>query len=146
LVVLASSASLEAIERGELRPREYELQLEQLRPYAEPLQVVGILTQHFGYTLEQARDVLANLPQAAPQRMYGLYARRTYRLLQANGVLASLRRVSLHGPRGIVENLSRRPPREPTLDLSRSLGQASHPRERSNVVAVAPAPRVDPRN
>ena len=89
LVVLASAASLEAIERGDLRPREYELMLEGLRPYAEPLQVVGILTQRFGYTLEQARDVLAHLPQPAPQRMYGLYARRTYRLLHANGVVAS---------------------------------------------------------
>ncbi|MET0388087.1 MAG: NAD-binding protein [Polyangiales bacterium] len=147
LVVLASSASLEAIERGELRPREYELQLERLRPYAEPLQIVGILTQRFGYSLEQARDVLAHLPQPAPQRMYGLYARRTYRMLQANGVLASLRRVAMHGPRGVVENLSRRPPREPALDLTRSLGQAAQPRERSAVVAAATAqPRIDPHN
>jgi Trk K+ transport system NAD-binding subunit len=137
LVVAASAASLEAIERGELRPREYELQLERLRPYAEPMQVVGVLTHRFGFTLEQARDVLANLPQPAPQRMYGLYARRTYRLLQANGVVASLRRVTSHGPRGIVENLSRRTPKEPTLDLRKSLGQAAHGRERASSAAPA---------
>jgi hypothetical protein len=69
-VVLASAASLEAIERGDLRPREYELTLEGLRPYAEPLQVVGLLVQRFGYTLEEARTVLRSLPQLAPQQMY----------------------------------------------------------------------------
>jgi hypothetical protein len=149
LVVLASSGSLEAIERGELRPREYELQLDKLRPYAEPLQVVGILAQHFGYTLEQAREMLAGLPKSASQRLYGLYARRTHRVLQANGVLASLRRVPLNGPRGVVENISRRPPREPSLDLTRSIGQASQgPRERSAAAVVASpgSSRVDPRN
>jgi Trk K+ transport system NAD-binding subunit len=131
LVVLASATSLEAIERGELRPREYELRLDRLRPYAEPLQIVGLLTQHFGYTLDEAQNVLANLPQNAPQRMYGLYARRTFRLLQSNGVMSSLRRVTSHGPRGIVENLSRRPAREPTVDVRRSLGQAGQSRERA---------------
>lgn len=120
LIVLASSASLEAIERGDLRPREYELVLEGLRPYAEPLQVVGLLSQRFGYTLEHARAVLQALPQPAPERMYGLYARRTYRLLRANGVLASLRRVTVHDSVGTA----RRTQREPTLDLRRSLGTA----------------------
>ena len=143
LVVLASAGSLEAIERGDLRPREYELMLEGLRPYAEPLQVVGILTQRFGYTLEQARDVLAHLPQPAPQRMYGLYARRTYRLLHANGVVASLRRLSLHDTSGIVENLSRRPAREASIDVRSSLGHASQTRDRASVPAGGSQPSLD---
>lgn len=122
LIVLASAASLEAIERGDLRPREYELVLEGLRPYAEPLQVVGLLVQRFGYSLEEARTVLKALPQLAPQRMYGLYARRTFRLLRANGVVASLRRVSAQDPVGVVESHGKRAQREPTLDLRRSIG------------------------
>jgi Trk K+ transport system NAD-binding subunit len=135
LVVLANAASLEAIERGDLRPREYELVLERLRPYAEPLQVVGMLTQRFGFTLEQARDVLANLPQRAPERLYGLYARRTYRLLQANGLQATLRRVMPQEPRVVVENLTRRTSREPALDWRPSIGLAAQGRD----AAVAPA-------
>jgi hypothetical protein len=125
LVVLANAASLEAIERGDLRPREYELVMESLRPYAEPLQVVGLLTQRFGFTLEQARDVLANLPQRAPERLYGLYARRTYRLLQANGLQATLRRVMPQEPRVVVENLTRRTRSEPALDWRPSIGLAA---------------------
>jgi Trk K+ transport system NAD-binding subunit len=141
LIVLASSASLEAIERGDLRPREYELMLEGLRPYAEPLQVVGLLVQRFGYTLEEARTVLRSMPQLAPQRMYGLYARRTYRLLRANGVMASLRRVSAQDPVGVVEALGRRAQREPALDLRRSIGTAGQAR------ASAPSqPRLDRHN
>jgi Trk K+ transport system NAD-binding subunit len=127
LIVLASAASLEAIERGDLRPREYELVLEGLRPYAEPLQVVGLLVQRLGYTLEEAHGVLKNLPQPAPQRLYGLYVRRTFRLLRANGVLASLRRVSAQEPVGGVDSLGRRAQQEPTLDLRRgtnATGQA----------------------
>jgi Trk K+ transport system NAD-binding subunit len=146
LVVLASAGSLEAIERGDLRPREYELMLEGLRSYAEPLQVVGILTQRFGYSLEQARDVLAHLPQPAPQRMYGLYARRTYRLLHANGVIASLRRLSVHDTTGIVENLSRRSVREAAIDVRSSLGHASQSRERATVSAAGSQPSLDRRN
>ena len=141
LIVLASAASLEAIERGDLRPREYELMLEGLRPYAEPMQVVGLLVQRFGYTLEEARTVLRSMPQLAPQRMYGLYARRTYRLLRANGVVASLRRVSVQDSADVLEALSRRAPREPQLDLRRSIGTAGQAR------ASAPSqPRLDRHN
>jgi Trk K+ transport system NAD-binding subunit len=150
LVVLASAASLEAIERGDMRAREYELQLEALRPYAEPLQVVGMLTQRFGYTLEHAREVLANLPHRVPERLYGLYARRTYRLLQANGLTTTLRRVTSQEPRIVVENLSRRPSREPGLDYSRSIGLAAQGREpsASSVAAkvTSHAKGLDPQN
>jgi Trk K+ transport system NAD-binding subunit len=128
LVVLADAASLEAIERGELRAREYELVFERLRPYAEPLQVVGMLTQRFGFTLEQARDVLANLPQRAPERLYGLYARRSHRLLQANGLQATLRRVTPQEPRVVVENLTRGASREPSLDWRPSIALAAQAR------------------
>ncbi|HEY2735157.1 MAG TPA: NAD-binding protein, partial [Polyangiales bacterium] len=86
LIVLATAASLEAIERGDLRPRDYELWMDRLRPYAESLQIVGTLSQRLGYTLEQARVVLDNLPQRVPLRLYGLYAARTAKLLSANGV------------------------------------------------------------
>jgi Trk K+ transport system NAD-binding subunit len=141
LIVLASPASLEAIERGDLRPREYELILERLRPYAEPLQLVGLLSQRFGYTLEHARAILQRLPQIVPQRMYGLYARRTHRLLRANGLLASLRRLSVLDPLGTGE-AQRRGQREPTLDLRRSLGAAGKSRERA--ASSAPSqPRLD---
>lgn len=150
LVVLASSQSLEAIERGDLRPREYELQLEKLRPYAEPLQVVGMLTQRFGYSLEQAREVLANLPHRVPERLYGLYARRTHRLLQANGLSATLRRVTSQEPRVVVEHLSRRPTRDPALDWSQSIGLAAQGREpsASSVAAAVTshAKGMDPQN
>jgi Trk K+ transport system NAD-binding subunit len=90
LVVLATPPALEAIERGELRPRDYELCLETLRPYAEPLQVVGILANRLGYSLEQARATLAHLPQTVPLRLYGVHAARTQRLLHANGVQTHL--------------------------------------------------------
>lgn len=90
LVILATAAGLEAIERGELRARDHELQLQGLRPYAEDLQVVGILAHRLGYTLEQARAALAHLPQRVPQPLYGVYASRTQRLLHANGVRAAL--------------------------------------------------------
>jgi Trk K+ transport system NAD-binding subunit len=92
LVVLATPPALEAIERGELRPRDYELHLESLRPYAEPLQVVGILANRLGYSLEQARATLAHLPQTVPLRLYGVHAARTQRLLHANGVQTRLER------------------------------------------------------
>jgi hypothetical protein len=92
--------------------------------------VVGLLSQRFGYSLEQARALLHRLPQPAPQRMYGLYARRTYHLLRANGVIASLRRVTVQEALGSVESL-RRAPREPTLDLRRSIGAAGKGRERA---------------
>jgi hypothetical protein len=36
--------------------------------------------------LEQARAVLDSLPQRVPLRLYGLYAVRTAKLLNANGV------------------------------------------------------------
>jgi hypothetical protein len=119
--------------------------LEGLRPYAEPLQVVGLLVQRFGYTLEEARSVLKTLPQLAPQRMYGLYARRTFRLLRANGVMASLRRVSAQDPVGVVESLGRRAQREPTLDLRRSIGATGQARERA--LSSAPSqPSIDRHN
>jgi Trk K+ transport system NAD-binding subunit len=86
LVVLATAGSLEAIERGDLRPARYQLLLERLRPYAESLQVVGMLSQRLGYTLEHARSTLESLPQIVPIHLYGLYASRTARLLNANGV------------------------------------------------------------
>ena len=117
LVVLATAASLEAIERGDLRPREHELWLEQLRPYAEPLQVVGMLTQRLGYTLEQARDLLANLPQRVPQRLYGLYGLRTQRALRANGVLATLRHIGA-GSVPSISTARRQPARSDWTKLS----------------------------
>jgi Trk K+ transport system NAD-binding subunit len=86
LVVLATAGSLEAIERGDLRPPRYQLVLERLRPYAESLQVVSVLSQRLGYTLEHARATLETLPQIVPIHLYGLYASRTARLLNANGV------------------------------------------------------------
>lgn len=86
LVVLATSSSLEAIERGDLRPATYQLVLERLRPYAESLQVVGMLHHRLGYTLAHAHSLLENLPQVVPLRLYGVYASRTARLLNANGV------------------------------------------------------------
>jgi len=92
LVVLATPPALEAIERGEMRPRDYELHLETLRPYAEPLQVVGILANRLGYSLEQARATLARLPQTVPLGLYGVHAARTQRLLHANGVQTRLER------------------------------------------------------
>jgi Trk K+ transport system NAD-binding subunit len=97
LVVLATAASLEAIERGDLRRPEYELWIEQLRPYAEPLQLVGLLAQRLGYTLERARDVLGHLPHCVPRRLYGLYGHRTQRALRASGLQSSLRLVTANG-------------------------------------------------
>jgi Trk K+ transport system NAD-binding subunit len=94
LIVLATATSLEAIERGDLRPREYELWLDRLRPYAESLQIVGTLAQRLGYTLEQARALLDTLPQRTHMRLYGLYATRTARLLSANGVEARAEKCS----------------------------------------------------
>jgi hypothetical protein len=88
LIVLATASSLEAIERGELRPREYELWLDRVRPYAESLQLVGILAQRLGYTLEQARALLDALPQRVHAPLYALHATRTARLLNASGVEA----------------------------------------------------------
>jgi Trk K+ transport system NAD-binding subunit len=129
LIVLASPVALEAIERGDMRPREYELTLERLRPYAEPLQVVGVLAQRFGHTLEQANSVLADLPQTVPLRLYGLYARRTCRVLQANGVECSLRRIVAQGPRGVVETLSQRPRRETAFDMRRNVNRAVQSRD-----------------
>jgi Trk K+ transport system NAD-binding subunit len=143
LVVLASAASLEAIERGELRVREYELRLEGLRPYAEPMQVVGTLAQRFGYTLERARDVLANLPQTVPERLYGLYARRTYRLLQANGVQTSLRRYVHRDVGAEQESVVRKS--TPTGERTRSVSNAV--REPSGGVSVVAAGKsLDPSN
>lgn len=86
LVVLATAGSLEAIERGDLRPAKYQVVLERLRPYAESLQVVGMLSQRLGYTLEHARSTLENLPQIVPLPLYSVYASRTTRMLNANGV------------------------------------------------------------
>jgi len=129
LIMLASPAALEAIERGDLKPREYELTLERLRPYAEPLQVVGVLAQRLGYTLEQANTMLSELPQTVSMRLYGLYARRTCRLLQANGVECSLRRIVAQGPRGVVETLSPRPRREPAFDMRRNVNRAVQSRD-----------------
>lgn len=92
LVVLATAASLEAIERGELRPASYELWLERLLPYAEPVRIVSLLSQRLGYTLEQAYAALDALPQRAPLLLYGLYASRTQRVLLSNGVEARIAR------------------------------------------------------
>ncbi|HKU41645.1 MAG TPA: hypothetical protein VJR89_25985, partial [Polyangiales bacterium] len=50
------------------------------------LQVVGMLSQRLGYTLEHARSTLESLPQTVPLKLYALYAARTARLLEANGV------------------------------------------------------------
>jgi Trk K+ transport system NAD-binding subunit len=86
LIVLATAGSLEAIERGDLRPPKYQLRLERMRPYAESLQVVGMLSQRLGYTLAHAHATLENLPQTVPLPLYGLYAARTAKLLDANGV------------------------------------------------------------
>jgi hypothetical protein len=86
LIVLATAASLEAIERGDLRPPKYQLVLEQMRPFAESLQIVGLLSQRLGYTLDHARSTLASLPQLVPLRLYPMHAARTARLLNANGV------------------------------------------------------------
>jgi Trk K+ transport system NAD-binding subunit len=94
LVVLATAASLEAIERGELRPPTHELWLERLQPYAEPVRIVSLLSQRLGYTLEQAYAALDALPQRAPTLLYGLYASRTQRVLVSNGVEARIARGS----------------------------------------------------
>jgi len=93
VVVLATPASLEAIERGDLRRPRYQLRLERLRPYAESLQVVGMLSQRLDYTLEQGHAALESLPQVVPLRLYGRYATRTARLLDANGVVTRVVRV-----------------------------------------------------
>lgn len=93
LVVLATTRGLEAIERGELRRRDYELWLHGLRPYAEDLQVVGLLVHRLGYTLEQARAALGRMPARVPQPLYGIYASRTERMLHANGVRTAVTHV-----------------------------------------------------
>jgi Trk K+ transport system NAD-binding subunit len=93
LVVLATPASLEAIERGDLRPARYQLLLSRLRPYAESLQVVGMLSQRLEYTLEQGHAALESLPQVVPLRLYGRYAARIARMLDANGVVTRVVRV-----------------------------------------------------
>jgi Trk K+ transport system NAD-binding subunit len=95
LVVLTTAESLGAIERGALLPREYELRLLALRPYAEVFHLVGVLAQRLDYTLEQAREALAHLPHRVPQRLYALHALRTERLLESNGVEVSVERVAV---------------------------------------------------
>jgi Trk K+ transport system NAD-binding subunit len=90
LIVLASAASLEAIERGEMLEKELELTLTELRPYAEAMQVVTTLAQRLDLTLEQARHALAHLPHTLPLRLYPLQGYRTQRLLAANGAAATL--------------------------------------------------------
>lgn len=86
LVVLASAASLEAIERGSLRAPEYALWLERLHAYAEPVQLVSILNQRLGLSLEAAYTALDSLPHRLPEKLYGLHARRMQDTLSRAGI------------------------------------------------------------
>lgn len=90
LVVLATAASLEAIERGELLPRSYELRIERVLPFAETLQVVGVLSRNLDYTLVQAHALLRETPVSLPDKLYPIHALRTKHLLETNGVQVSV--------------------------------------------------------
>lgn len=90
LVVLATTKSLESIERGALRPRPYELRLERTLPFAEPVQIVGVLSRSLGWTLAEAHALLRAAPITLPKRLYPIHALRTMRLLQTRGVQVRL--------------------------------------------------------
>lgn len=91
LVVLAAPASLEAIERGQSAPRAAIIHLDRVLPFAEELQVVGVITRNLGYTIMQARTLLRAAPIALPEPVYPIHAQRVARLLHSSGVQASVR-------------------------------------------------------
>jgi Trk K+ transport system NAD-binding subunit len=93
LVVLATAASLEAIERGELQPPRFQLRLVRMHAYAEPIELVGMLNHRLGYTLEHGYEALAQLPHVVPLHLYARYAARTARLLDNSGLSTEVIRV-----------------------------------------------------
>ncbi len=93
LVVLATGASLEAIERGELLPRDHELSMERMLPFAEELQVAGVLARNFGYPLHEARSMLKQMPKTLPERLYGAHALHARHQLEASGLQVRLHKV-----------------------------------------------------
>jgi Trk K+ transport system NAD-binding subunit len=97
LVLLATQSSLERIERGELLPASYQLHLRRTRPYAEPVELVGLLRHWLGYSLEQGHAVLERLPHVSPP-LYGRHAVRSARALDASGLETHVERVEAPPP------------------------------------------------
>jgi Trk K+ transport system NAD-binding subunit len=93
LVILASAMSLEAIARADMMPRDHVLHLEQRLPFAEEVQVVGVLSRTLGYTLSEAHALVRSIPITLPERVYRIHGQRSRRPLEGDGLVVSLRRV-----------------------------------------------------
>jgi Trk K+ transport system NAD-binding subunit len=85
-VVLATQQSLEWIERGLMRPAQFQLKFQRMRAYAESVQIAGLLCHWLGYSLEQGHAAIEHLPHLTPLRLYGRYAMRAAKVLDASGL------------------------------------------------------------
>jgi Trk K+ transport system NAD-binding subunit len=93
LVLLGTSDSLRAIERGQMDPRLAVLGLAARRAFADSLPLVSVLVQQLGWTLERAHALIATLPCVLPESLYPHQAYRLRTALETAGASVELRPV-----------------------------------------------------
>lgn len=90
LVVLATIASLQRVERGEMIPATLDVVIESISSPAARFEAANILARVVGCSRETAEGILAELPAPLPMRLYPHQAHRLLRQLRKNSVQAKI--------------------------------------------------------
>jgi len=88
LIVLATSQSLQWIERGELAPRQWHVRIEQVLNTYAVTEGAGQIALISGCSLGAAKELMLNLPALLEMPLYEHQAQRLVRKLNESNVLA----------------------------------------------------------
>lgn len=90
LIVLANSNSLQRIERGEMAPRRWQVQIEKALTQAAVSEGANQITLISGCSYSKAKELMHHLPQMLPRSLYKHQAQRLVRELSNAKVEARL--------------------------------------------------------
>lgn len=90
LVILATSESLQRIERYEMAPKQWQVQVEKALTRDAIFEGANEITRISGYSLSASRHLMASLPAQLPPKLYKHQAQRLVRTLGKAQVIAHL--------------------------------------------------------
>ncbi|MGI0481982.1 NAD-binding protein, partial [Geminocystis sp. CENA526] len=91
LIVLATIEGLKSIEKGEIKPKEWQLEIISVKSDTGRFEGANAIARITGCSLKIARETMENLPQTLPINLYHHQGIRLMTILQKNQVITQLR-------------------------------------------------------
>lgn len=91
LIVLATIEGLKSIEKGEIKPRQWQLEIISVKSDMGMFEGANAIARVTGCQLKTARETMENLPQILPINLYHHQGVRLMKILQKNQVISRLR-------------------------------------------------------